>query len=131
MPICTHEKNFICDTIDRRLLVAKGKIVGQTLRRRRIGRTQLQVSELGLGAASLGNLYRAISDEEARATLTSATSAGIGYVDTAPFYGFGLSERRVGDALRGNRNIVISTKVGRLLGPAHEVVDDRERCGFR
>ena len=105
--------------------------MGQTLGRRRIGRTQLQVSELGLGAASLGNLYRAISDEEARATLTCAMAAGITYVDTAPFYGFGLSERRVGDALRGNRNIVISTKVGRLLRPAHEVVDDSERCGFR
>jgi D-threo-aldose 1-dehydrogenase len=105
--------------------------VGQTLRRRRIGRTQLRVSELGLGAASLGNLYRAISDEEARGTLTAATAAGITYVDTAPYYGFGLSERRVGDALRGNRNIVISTKVGRLLRPTDEVMDDSERCGFR
>jgi D-threo-aldose 1-dehydrogenase len=52
-------------------------------------------------------------------------------VDTAPLYGFGLSERRVGDALRDKRNMVVSTKVGRLLRPAHEVVDDRERCGFR
>jgi len=105
--------------------------VGQTLRRRRIGRTQLQVSELGLGAASLGNLYRPMSDEDARATLISATTAGITYVDTAPYYGFGLSERRVGDALRGNRNMVVSSKVGRLLCPIHEAVDDRERCGFR
>ena len=86
--------------------------MGETLRRRRIGRTQLQVSELGLGAASLGNLYHAISDEEARATLTSATSAGIDYVDTAPFYGFGLSERRVGDALRGTPRTLIQLSKG-------------------
>jgi D-threo-aldose 1-dehydrogenase len=79
----------------------------------------------------LGNLYRAISDEEARATLTCALSAGIRYVDTAPYYGFGLSERRVGDALRGVRNMVISSKVGRLLHPTGDVVDDSERCGFR
>jgi D-threo-aldose 1-dehydrogenase len=105
--------------------------VGQTLQRRRIGRTQLHVSELGLGAASLGNLYDVVSDEEARATLATASAAGVTYVDTAPFYGLGLSERRVGDALRGNRNMVISTKVGRLLRPAREVVDDRERWGFR
>ena len=105
--------------------------MGQTLRRRQIGRTQLHVSELGLGAASLGNLYSVVSDEEARATLVAARAAGITYVDTAPFYGLGLSERRVGDALRGSPNMVVSTKVGRLLRPAADVVDDRERWGFR
>ena len=105
--------------------------MGQTLRRRQIGRTQLHVSELGLGAASLGNLYNVVSDADARATLASARAAGITYVDTAPFYGLGLSERRVGDALRGSRNMVVSTKVGRLLRPAAEIIDDRERWGFR
>jgi D-threo-aldose 1-dehydrogenase len=105
--------------------------VGQTLRRRRIGQTQLHVSELGLGAASLGNLYNVVTDDVAGAMLAAACAAGITYVDTAPFYGFGLSERRVGDAVRGNRNMVVSTKVGRLLRPASDVVDDRERWGFR
>jgi D-threo-aldose 1-dehydrogenase len=105
--------------------------VGQTLRRRQIGRTQLHVSELGLGTASLGNLYNVVSDEEARATLVAARAAGITYLDTAPFYGLGLSERRVGDALRGSRNMVVSTKVGRLLRPTGDVIDDRERWGFR
>jgi D-threo-aldose 1-dehydrogenase len=61
----------------------------------------------------------------------AATSAGISYIDTAPLYGFGLSERRVGDGVRDARHVVLSTKVGRLLRPAPEVVDDRERCGFR
>jgi D-threo-aldose 1-dehydrogenase len=98
---------------------------------RRIGRTKIQVSELGLGAAPLGNLYEPITDAEARSTLSAATAAGISYIDTAPLYGFGLSERRVGDAVRGLHNVVISSKVGRLLRAAPEVLDDRERAGFR
>jgi D-threo-aldose 1-dehydrogenase len=79
----------------------------------------------------LGNLYNVVTDNEAGSTLAAACAAGITYVDTAPFYGLGLSERRVGDAVRGNPNMVVSTKVGRLLRPAGEVVDDRERWGFR
>jgi D-threo-aldose 1-dehydrogenase len=79
----------------------------------------------------MGNLYEPITDAQARSTLLAATAAGISYVDTAPLYGFGLSERRVGDAVRDLHNIVISSKVGRLLRPAPEVLDDRERAGFR
>ena len=79
----------------------------------------LILPEFGLGAAGLGNLYTAISDEGAHAALAAAHLAGMGYIDTAPYYGHGLSEMRVGDHLwqTGNRPI-ISTKVGRRLEPA-------------
>ena len=83
----------------------------------------------GFGAASLGNLYRAIDDGIARATLDAAWDDGVRYVDTAPFYGFGLSERRVGDALRERPrdDYLLSTKVGRLLRP---IAAASERNGF-
>lgn len=99
--------------------------------RRAVGRTRLQVSELGLGAASLGNLYRPMSDAEAHRTLHAVFDEGIGYVDCAPYYGFGLCEQRVGQGLQGRSDIVVSTKVGRLLAPAPDVSDDSERFGFR
>jgi D-threo-aldose 1-dehydrogenase len=78
----------------------------------------------GFGAAGLGNLYRALDDGTARATLDAAWDAGVRYVDTAPFYGFGLSERRVGDALRGRPrgDFVLSTKVGRVLRPCGDIL---------
>jgi len=95
-----------------------------------IGSTGLSVTELGVGAAPLGNLYRQVSSDDAEATLRAALSAGFRYVDTAPYYGFGLSERRVGDAVRGASDVVVSTKVGRLLSAAPEVRDATERHGF-
>jgi len=72
---------------------------------------------LGLGCAQLGNLYHEISDERARSTVDAAWEAGIRYFDTAPHYGIGLSERRLGAALRDRprREFAVSTKVGRLL----------------
>ncbi|MGA8204511.1 MAG: aldo/keto reductase, partial [Woeseiaceae bacterium] len=86
--------------------------------RRSIGRTGLRVTELGLGGAPLGNLYRSVSADAAAATVDAAVAAGIRYVDTAPYYGFGLSERRLGDGLREQAaDFVLSTKVGRLLRP--------------
>jgi D-threo-aldose 1-dehydrogenase len=91
---------------------------------RPLGRTGLSVTELGFGTAPLGNLFRPLSDDDARATLAAAKETGFGYYDTAPFYGFGLSERRLGDALRG-RDGVLSTKVGRLLRPVAGPVDER------
>jgi D-threo-aldose 1-dehydrogenase len=103
----------------------------QTLKCRRIAKTQLALTELGLGSAPLGNLYSAISDKDARDTVDAAIGGGIGYVDTAPYYGFGLSERRIGDALRSRAGIVVSTKVGRLLLPDRGVTNDNERSGFR
>ncbi len=99
--------------------------------KREIRRAGLPVSVLGLGAASVGNLYRPISDADARATLGAALDAGLTYVDTAPRYGHGLSERRVGDVVRGRDDVVLSTKVGRLLTPVPSLKGDGERHGFR
>jgi len=101
-----------------------------TIPLRSVGSTGIALSELGLGSAPLGNLYETMSDATARAILDAAWAAGIRYVDTAPFYGFGLSERRVGDGVRGE-HCVISTKVGRLLVPDSSVGDDSMRFGFR
>lgn len=108
------------------------QIKAQALPRRKIGRTDLEVVTLGLGCASLGNLYRPVSDEQARETAQCALNAGLRYVDTAPYYGFGLSERRVGDVLRGEYrdSFVLSTKVGRLLQPCGAVDENRIRHGF-
>ncbi len=100
------------------------------MKTRALGSTGLGVTELGFGGAPLGNLFRPLSDEMARATLASARAAGFGYFDTAPFYGFGLSERRLGDALRGGE-FAISTKVGRLLEPVRGPVSERDlRHGY-
>ncbi len=74
---------------------------------------------LAFGASSIGNLYSPVADERARAVVTACWSQGIRHFDTAPFYGFGLSERRLGDALRDHPrdNYILSTKVGRRLVP--------------
>jgi D-threo-aldose 1-dehydrogenase len=79
----------------------------------------LSFTELGFGAAPLGNLYRAIPDAEADAILEAAWAGGVRYFDTAPLYGFGLSETRLNRFLRDKPRdaCVISTKVGRLLRP--------------
>lgn len=78
---------------------------------------KLSFTELGFGAAPLGNLYSAITEEEAQATLDAAWKQGIRYYDTAPLYGLGLSETRLNHFLRDKKrkDYVISTKVGRLL----------------
>lgn len=72
---------------------------------------------LGYGAANVGNLFRALSDDDAWAILEAAWASGVRYFDTAPHYGLGLSERRVGEFLRTKPRdeYVVSTKVGRLL----------------
>ena len=77
----------------------------------------LTFTELGLGTAPLGNLYAAISDDQAHATFQAAWDIGVRYYDTAPLYGLGLSERRLGRFLttRPRDDYVLSTKVGRLL----------------
>ena len=79
----------------------------------------LTLTEVGFGAACLGNLYSAISDEQSDACVAAAWDAGIRYFDTAPHYGLGLSERRLGRALAGRprEEFTLSTKVGRLLVP--------------
>jgi len=77
------------------------------------------VSELALGCAALGNLFHPVTDDEAQATVDAAWDAGIRTFDTAPHYGLGLSERRLGAALRERPRdtYTLSTKVGRLLVP--------------
>jgi D-threo-aldose 1-dehydrogenase len=87
---------------------------------RRLGRTDVIVTELSFGAAALGNLFTPVDDETATATVEAAWAGGIRYFDTAPHYGLGLSERRLGAVLRGKprSEFTISTKVGRLLEPA-------------
>jgi D-threo-aldose 1-dehydrogenase len=100
------------------------------MNRRRIGETGLEVTEYSFGGASLGNLYQAVGRADAMATLDAAWDAGMRYFDTAPHYGFGLSERRFGDYLRDKprKDYVLSTKVGRLLHPVPE--DQVPNLGF-
>jgi D-threo-aldose 1-dehydrogenase len=97
-----------------------------------LGRSTTRVTELSLGAAPLGNLFTALSDEQARRTVDAAWDCGVRYFDTAPHYGLGLSERRLGSALRERPRdqYVVSTKVGRLLRPAHDPAGDDLAQGF-
>jgi D-threo-aldose 1-dehydrogenase len=91
---------------------------------RRVGPTDLEVSTLGLGGATLAGMMVEVPPEQARATVTRALEAGITYYDTAPQYGFGRSEHLMGDALRFRREgTVLSTKVGRLLKPVRQESD--------
>jgi D-threo-aldose 1-dehydrogenase len=87
--------------------------------KRRIGRTSLEVTVLGLGCATLGGSRIEVSREQAEAIVRAAWAAGVGYIDAAPYYGFGQAERCVGDAMRWvpRDQWVLSTKVGRLLRP--------------
>ena len=84
---------------------------------RRLGRSPVEVTELSFGGAAIGNLFTEVSEDDARATVDQAWAGGIRTFDTAPHYGLGLSERRLGAALRDRPRdeYVISTKVGRLL----------------
>jgi D-threo-aldose 1-dehydrogenase len=86
---------------------------------REFGRTGLKVTALGLGGAPFGNLFAPVAEADARATLDTAWAKGCRLFDTAPYYGYGLSERRVGDALRERPRdeFVLSTKVGRMIRP--------------
>lgn len=89
---------------------------------RKIGKTPLSVTQYGFGGAAIGGLYRESTRVSAMETLQTAWDAGLRYFDTAPFYGFGLSERRTGDFLRDKPRdtYVLSTKVGRLFRPVPE-----------
>lgn len=90
------------------------------------------LTELGLGSSQFGNLYRETSDHEAHSAFAAAWAAGIRYFDTAPHYGPGLSERRIGALLadRPREQFVLSTKVGRLLVPSPETAGVRDDQGF-
>ncbi|MEU2060634.1 aldo/keto reductase [Streptomyces sp. NPDC013455] len=91
-----------------------------------LGRSGVEVTPLGFGAAALGNLYTPVDDEQAHAAVRAAWERGIRYFDTAPHYGLGLSERRLGAALReyDRSRYTVSTKVGRRLEPAGGTGDD-------
>ena len=93
-----------------------------------LGRTGLRVTRLGFGGASIGGLFSPVSDGDAQATLEHAWDLGIRYFDTAPLYGYGLSERRFGAALRGRPRdaFVLSTKVGRLIRPPERIAPDAD-----
>lgn len=86
------------------------------MKTRTVAGTGVDVTALGVGGAPLGGNFAELSYGDAVGIIETAFSAGLNFVDTAPFYGFGRSERVVGDVLRG-RDYVLSTKVGRLLAP--------------
>ncbi|MEM7133012.1 MAG: aldo/keto reductase [Chloroflexota bacterium] len=85
--------------------------------KRKLGNTNVQLTQFGFGAASLGEIFELVSEEQSWATLQTAWDNGVRYFDTAPFYGHGLSEHRVGSFLsqQPRQEFVLSTKVGRIL----------------
>ena len=91
-----------------------------------------RLGKLGFGAAGIGNLYRAMPDAQAASTVNAAWDAGVRYFDTAPHYGVGLSERRLGDVLREKPRgeFTVSTKVGRLLVPNAAGANAKDDEGF-
>ncbi|MFI7008328.1 aldo/keto reductase [Streptomyces sp. NPDC050145] len=101
------------------------------MRTRTLGRSRVPVTALGFGAAGIGNLYTPVGDDAARAAVDAAWDAGVRAYDTAPHYGIGLSERRLGAALRTRprSSYTLSTKVGRLLTPYEGGGDDLDH-GF-
>ncbi|MDX3694546.1 aldo/keto reductase [Streptomyces europaeiscabiei] len=92
----------------------------RTIGRRKITNTSVELTELGFGASVIGNLYRVTPVADATAAIEAAWEAGIRYFDTARHYGLGLSELRLGAALRQRprAEYVVSSKVGRLLVPS-------------
>lgn len=85
----------------------------------RIGNTDVIVTEISFGCASIGNLYHAVPNAQAQEVIGAAWQAGIRYFDTAPHYGRGLSEQRLGHFLKtkSRNSYTLSTKVGRVLTP--------------
>lgn len=92
---------------------------------RQIGQTDVRVTSVSFGCASIGNLYREATDAEATEVLETAWQGGIRYFDTAPHYGRGRSEQRLGNFLHGKSrdHYVISTKVGRVLSPGAQYAE--------
>ncbi len=101
------------------------------MKTRVIDRSGTPITELGFGAAGIGNLFRSVTNTEAQAAVSEAWSQGLRYFDTAPHYGAGLSERRLGLALheKPGNEIFLSTKVGRLLHPLEKNAP-LEEAGF-
>ena len=88
---------------------------------RSLGRSGLMVSELGFGAAPIGDLYGKLDETVAIDTVAYAIESGMSLADTSPHYGNGLAEHRVGTAIRraGRERVVLSTKMGRWMTPSH------------
>ena len=93
-----------------------------------IGSTGVRVTRLGMGGAPIANLYSPVGESAALDTVHRALELDIGYIDTAPFYGHGLSETLLGHALEGvaRASFVLSTKVGRVLEPVEETPDSEQ-----
>lgn len=89
-------------------------------------RTGIEISRLSLGTAAFGGLYTSVSEADCKDTILTASDQGINFFDTAPHYGKGISERRIGRALadRDCSTYVISTKIGRLLLPSQSDIDE-------
>ena len=87
-----------------------------------IGNTGLRVTRLGIGGAPIGSLFRTVTEDDAITTVRRGLELGLNYIDTAPLYGHGISEIRLGRALQGisRDSFVLSTKVGRVLNPVNE-----------
>jgi D-threo-aldose 1-dehydrogenase len=100
--------------------------------RRQIGRTQLDVTQLGFGSAEIGGLYTAVTDEAAETIVRHAWDLGVRYFDVAPLYGSGLAETRLGRVLRTfpRDDFTLSTKVGRLIQPDGTATFDYSRDGI-
>lgn len=105
---------------------------GRATQRNPLGRSDVEVTQLGLGTAPIGGLFTHVADETARAVVRAALAAGLNYVDTAPLYGYGISEQRVGAALAdvGRDTYVLSTKVGRLIVETNATDGSWNRDGF-
>lgn len=89
-------------------------------------RTGIKISRLSLGTAAFGGLYKSVAEEDCTATIDAALDSGINFIDTAPHYGKGVAERRIGQALlgRARSSFVVSTKIGRLLVPSSDDIDE-------
>ncbi|MEZ3177933.1 aldo/keto reductase [Streptomyces pimonensis] len=96
------------------------------MNRRRLGRSRVEVTALAFGSAGIGNLYAEVGEEAAYEAVRAAWQRGVRYFDTAPHYGIGLAERRLGAALREHprEEFTVSTKVGRRLEPSDAGGDD-------
>ena len=106
-------------------------MTANTIPSAQVGNTNLQVTRLGMGTAPIGNLYSDLDDDEALETVRRSYENGIRFFDTAPLYGAGEAERRLGEALRGipRDNVVIQTKIGRILRPDRSIYFDYSRDG--
>ncbi|WP_175412094.1 aldo/keto reductase [Streptomyces sp. TRM64462] len=102
------------------------------MRRRVLGRSGVTVTELAFGTGALGNLYTPVPPDTAAAAVDAAWDAGIRHFDTAPHYGLGLAERRIGEALRARPRdaYTLATKAGRLLEPLPHPSGDDLAHGF-